>query len=93
MKNSIKKLFSEILAVLLIVQPISPVFAQGIAEETTQKIVFYENSAEEQSEESAEIKDAVLREQDKQAVPEENKEEEAKENPATENQEEQPAFE
>ena len=94
MKNSIKKLFSEILAVLLIVQPISPVFAQGIAEETTQKIVFYANSAEEQSEESAEIKDsAVLREQDKQAVPEENKEEEAKENPATENQEEQPAFE
>ena len=94
MKNSIKKLFSEILAVLLIVQPISPVFAQGIAEETTQKIVFYENSAEEQSEENAEIKDsAVLREQDKQAVPEENKEEEAKENPATENQEEQPAFE
>ena len=93
MKNSIKKLFSEILAVLLIVQPISPVFAQGIAEETTQKIVFYENSAEEQSEESVEIKDAVLREQDKQAVPEENKEEEAKENPATENQEEQPAFE
>ena len=94
MKNSIKKLFSEILAVLLIVQPISPVFAQGIAEETTQKIVFYENSAEEQSEEDAEIKDsAVLREQDKQAVPEENKEEEAKENPATENQEEQPAFE
>ena len=93
-KNSIKKLFSEILAVLLIVQPISPVFAQGIAEETTQKIVFYENSAEEQSEENAEIKDsAVLREQDKQAVPEENKEEEAKENPATENQEEQPAFE
>gem|GEM_PF-2046984 len=94
MKNSIKKLFSEILAVLLIVQPISPVFAQGIAEGTTQKIVFYENSAEEQSEENAEIKDsAVLREQDKQAVPEENKEEEAKENPATENQEEQPAFE
>ena len=93
MKNSIKKLFSEILAVLLIVQPISPVFAQGIAEETTQKIVFYENSAEEQSEESAEIKDSVLREQDKQAVSEENKEEEAKENPATENQEEQPAFE
>lgn len=94
MKNSIKKLFSEILAVLLIVQPISPVFAQGIAEETTQKIVFYENSAEEQSEENAEIKDsAVLREQDKQAVPEENKEEEAKENPATENQEKQPAFE
>ena len=94
MKNSIKKLFSEILAVLLIVQPISPVFAQGIAEETTQKIVFYENSAEEQSKENAEIKDsAVLREQDKQAVPEENKEEEAKENPATENQEEQPAFE
>ena len=94
MKNSIKKLFSKILAVLLIVQPISPVFAQGIAEETTQKIVFYENSAEEQSEENAEIKDsAVLREQDKQAVPEENKEEEAKENPATENQEEQPAFE
>jgi len=93
-KNSIKKLFSEILAVLLIVQPISPVFAQGIAEGTTQKIVFYENSAEEQSEENAEIKDsAVLREQDKQAVPEENKEEEAKENPATENQEEQPAFE
>ena len=94
MKNSIKKLFSEILAILLIVQPFSPVFAQGIAEETTQKIVFYENSAEEQSEENAEIKDsAVLREQDKQAVPEENKEEEAKENPATENQEEQPAFE
>ena len=82
------------MAVLLIVQPISPVFAQGIAEGTTQKIVFYENSAEEQSEENAEIKDsAVLREQDKQAVPEENKEEEAKENPATENQEEQPAFE
>ena len=94
MKNSIKKLFSEILAVLLIVQPISPVFAQGIAEETTQKIVFYENSAEEQSEENAEIKDsAILREQDKQAVLEENKEEEAKENPATENQEEQLAFE
>ena len=93
-KNSIKKLFSEILAVLLIVQPISPVFAQGIAEETTQKIVFYENSAEEQSEENAEIKDsAILREQDKQAVLEENKEEEAKENPATENQEEQLAFE
>ena len=93
-KNSIKKLFSEILAILLIVQPFSPVFAQRIAEGTTQKIVFYENSAEEQSEENAEIKDsAVLREQDKQAVPEENKEEEAKENPATENQEEQPAFE
>ena len=90
-KNSIKRLFSKILAVLLVVQPISPVFAQGIVEGTTKEVVFYENSEQEQSKESAEIKDSdILEEQDKETVTEESKEsvtEESKETVTEESKE------
>ncbi len=47
MRKSVKRLFSGILAMILFLQPLSPVIAQGISEDTAKEIVSFENLSDE----------------------------------------------